>query len=94
VEDSISGVTHPFRTKEYELRDPVYYHILELLNLRKPYLMEFSRLSIEGMPVSKRKIKPLIEKGLVSGYDDIRLPTLRGLKKRGIVPEAIKQYCS
>ncbi len=92
VEDSISGVTHPFRTKEYELRDPVYYHILELLNLRKPYLMEFSRLSIEGMPVSKRKIKPLIEKGLVSGYDDIRLPTLRGLKKRGIVPEAIKQF--
>lgn len=92
VEDSISGVTHPFRTKEYELRDPVYYHILELLNLRKPYLMEFSRLSIEGMPVSKRKIKPLIEKGLVCGYDDIRLPTLRGLKKRGIVPEAIKQF--
>jgi len=92
VEDSISGVTHPFRTKEYELRDPVYYHILELLNLRKPYLMEFSRLAIEGMPVSKRKIKPLIEKGLVSGYDDIRLPTLRGLKKRGIVPEAIKQF--
>ncbi|MCK5458436.1 MAG: glutamate--tRNA ligase, partial [Thermoplasmatales archaeon] len=92
VEDSISGVTHPFRTKEYELRDPVYYHILELLNLRKPHLMEFSRLSIEGMPVSKRKIKPLIEKGLVSGYDDIRLPTLRGLKKRGIVPEAIKQF--
>jgi len=92
VEDSISGVTHPFRTKEYELRDPVYYHILELLNLRKPYLMEFSRLAIEGMPVSKRKIKPLIEKRLVSGYDDIRLPTLRGLKKRGIVPEAIKQF--
>ena len=92
VEDSISGVTHPFRTKEYELRDPVYFHILSLLNLRKPHLMEFSRLSIEGMPVSKRKIKPLIEEGLVSGYDDIRLPTLRGLKKRGIVPEAIRQF--
>jgi glutamyl-tRNA synthetase len=44
------------------------------------------------MPVSKRKIKPLIEQGLVSGYDDIRLPTLRGLKKRGILPEAIKQF--
>jgi glutamyl-tRNA synthetase len=92
VEDSISGVTHPFRTKEYELRDPVYFRILSLLNLRKPHLMEFSRLSIEGMPVSKRKIKPLIEKGLVLGYDDIRLPTLRGLKKRGIVPEAIRQF--
>jgi glutamyl-tRNA synthetase len=92
VEDSISGVTHPFRTKEYELRDPVYFRILSLLNLRAPHLMEFSRLSIEGMPVSKRKIKPLIEQGLVSGFNDIRLPTLRGLKRRGIVPEAIKQF--
>ncbi len=92
VEDSISGVTHPFRTKEYELRDEVYFRILSLLKLRAPHLMEFSRLSIEGMPVSKRKIKPLIEQGLVSGFDDIRLPTLRGLKRRGIVPEAIKQF--
>jgi glutamyl-tRNA synthetase len=54
--------------------------------------MEFSRLSINGMPVSKRKIKPLIEQGLVTGFDDVRLPTLRGLKRRGIVPEAIKQF--
>jgi len=92
VEDSISGVTHPFRTKEYELRDQVYFRILNLLNLRAPHLMEFSRLSIDGMPVSKRKIKPLIEQGLVSGFDDVRLPTLRGLKRRGIVPEAIKQF--
>jgi glutamyl-tRNA synthetase len=92
VEDSISGVTHPFRTKEYELRDAVYFRILSLLNLRVPHLMEFSRLSIEGMPVSKRKIKPLIEQGLVTGFDDVRLPTLRGLKRRGIVPEAIKQF--
>jgi len=92
IEDSISGVTHPFRTKEYELRDECYFRLLELLKLRKPHLMEFSRLSIEGMPVSKRKIKPLVDKGLVSGYDDIRLSTLRGLKKRGILPEAIKQF--
>jgi len=92
VEDSISGVTHPFRTKEYELRDPVYFRILSLLNLRAPHLMEFSRLSIDGMPVSKRKIKPLIEQGLVTGFDDVRLPTLRGLKRRGIVPQAIKQF--
>jgi glutamyl-tRNA synthetase len=92
VEDSISGVTHPFRTKEYELRDECYFTILQLLKLRKPRLMEFARLSIEGMPVSKRKIKPLIENGTVSGYDDIRLPTLKGLKKRGILPGAIKQF--
>jgi len=81
VEDSISGVTHPFRTKEYELRDQVYFRILSLLNLREPHLMEFSRLSIDGMPVSKRKIKPLIEQGLVSGFDDVRLPTLRGIEE-------------
>ena len=92
VEDSISGVTHPFRTKEYELRDECYFYLLDKLELRKPNLMEFARLSIEGMPVSKRKIKPLIEQGLVSGYDDIRLPTLCGLRKRGIKPEAIKQF--
>jgi glutamyl-tRNA synthetase len=92
VEDSLSGVTHPFRTKEYELRDECYFKLLDLLDLRKPTLMEFSRLSIQGMPVSKRKIKPLIEKGFVTGYDDIRLPTLRGLKKRGILPDAIKQF--
>ncbi len=92
VEDSVSGVTHPFRTKEYELRDECYFYLLDLLGLRKPYLMEFARLSIEGMPVSKRKIKPLIENNLVSGFDDIRLPTLRGLKKRGIKPQAIKKF--
>jgi len=92
VEDSISGVTHPFRTKEYELRDECYFKLLDLLGLRKPHLMEFARLNIEGMPVSKRKIKPLIDNGTVPGYDDIRLPTLRGLKKRGILPAAIKQF--
>ena len=92
VEDSLSGVTHPFRTKEYELRDECYFYLLNKLRLREPYLLEFARLSIEGMPVSKRKIKPLIDNRLVFGYDDIRLPTLRGLKKRGILPESIKQF--
>ncbi|MEF8848116.1 MAG: glutamate--tRNA ligase [Candidatus Thermoplasmatota archaeon] len=92
IEDSLSGVTHPFRTKEYELRDECYFYILDLLDLRKPNLMEFARLSINGMPVSKRKIRPLIEENLVSGYDDVRLPTLRGLKRRGIVPEGIKNF--
>ncbi|MCD6237203.1 MAG: glutamate--tRNA ligase [Thermoplasmata archaeon] len=92
IEDSLSGVTHPFRTKEYELRDEVYFYILERLNLRKPHLMEFSRLAIEGMPVSKRLIKPLIERGQVHGYDDVRLPTLRGLRRRGILKETLRQF--
>lgn len=92
VEDSLSGVTHPFRTKEYELRDECYFRLLDLLGLRKPNLMEFARLNIEGMPVSKRKIKPLIDEGKVEGFDDPRLPTLRGLCRRGIKPEAIKRF--
>ena len=92
VEDSLSGVTHPFRSKEYELRDEVYFYLLDCLGLRKPHLMEFSRLEIKGMPVSKRKIKPLIENGKVMGWDDPRLPTLKGLKRRGILPEAIKEF--
>jgi len=92
IEDSISGITHPFRTKEYELRDEVYFFLLDCLGLRKPHLMEFARLSIEGMPVSKRKIKPLIDQKLVMGWDDPRLPTLKGLKRRGILPEAIREF--
>ncbi len=92
IEDSLSGVTHPFRTKEYELRDEVYFYLLERLGLRKPHLMEFARLSIEGMPVSKRKIRPLIDSGAVTGWDDPRLPTLLGLRRRGIQPEAIREF--
>ncbi len=92
VEDSLSGVTHPFRTKEYELRDECYFYLLDKLGLRKPYLQEFARLSIKGMPISKRKINPLIKKGLVSGFDDIRLPTLGGLRRRGFTPEGIRNF--
>lgn len=92
IEDSIDGVTHAFRTKEYELRNELYYAILDALKLRKPKMMEFSRLEFKGMPVSKRVLKPLIESGKVSWYDDPRLPTLEALKKRGITPEAIRKF--
>ena len=92
IEDSISGVTHAFRSKEYELRDSVYFMILESLGLRKPVLMEFSRLEIKDMPISKRIMKPMIERKEVEGWDDIRLPTIRGLLRRGIRPEAIKDF--
>ncbi|MCX6778483.1 MAG: glutamate--tRNA ligase family protein [Candidatus Micrarchaeota archaeon] len=61
VLDSLNGVTHAMRTKEYELRDEMYYKILDMLGMRKPILVEFSRLSIKGMPISKRLLKPLIE---------------------------------
>jgi glutamyl-tRNA synthetase len=92
LEDSLDGVTHALRTKEYELRNPLYFAILERLSLRKPLMLEFSRLEFEGMPVSKRKIKPLIENGLVEGWDDPRLPTLAAMKKRGFMPQAIRKF--
>ncbi len=92
LEDSLDGVTHALRTKEYELRNPLYFAILERLSLRKPVMLEFSRLEFEGMPVSKRKIKPLIENGLVKGWDDPRLPTLAAIKRRGFLPEAIRKF--
>ncbi len=92
IEDSIDGVTHAFRTKEYELRNELYYTILDKLNMRKPKMLEFSRLEFEGMPVSKRALKPLVQDGRVSGYDDPRLPTLEALRRRGITPEAIRKF--
>ncbi len=92
VEDSLDGVTHAFRTKEYELRNELYFAILSDLGMRKPQLIEFSRLEFEGIPVSKRKITPLIEKGVIQRWDDPRLPTLIGLKRRGILPEAIRKF--
>ena len=92
IEDSLDGVTHAMRTKEYELRNSLYFSVLGSLGLRRPLLLEFSRLQFEGMPVSKRKLKPLIEGGLVSGWDDPRLPTLAALRKRGILPEAIHKF--
>ncbi len=92
VEDSLDGVTHAFRTKEYELRNELYFAILSDLGLKEPKLIEFSRLEFEGIPVSKRKITPLIEKGIIQRWDDPRLPTLMGLKRRGILPEAIRKF--
>ncbi len=92
IEDSIDGVTHAMRTKEYELRNALYFAILERLQLRKPYLIEFSRLEFEGVPVSKRKIRPLIDNGTIKSWDDPRLPTLAAFKRRGFVPEAIRKF--
>jgi glutamyl-tRNA synthetase len=92
ISDSLEGVTHALRSKEYELRDELYYYILDRLALRKPVVYDFSRLNIRGTVLSKRFLKPLIEKKLVSGWDDPRLPTLAGLRRRGILPEAIKNF--
>ena len=92
LEDSLDGVTHAMRTKEYELRNALYFAILDRLGLRKPAMIEFSRLEFEGMPVSKRKIRPLIDSGTIKSWDDPRLPTLSAFRRRGFVPEAIRKF--
>ena len=92
IEDSKDGVTHALRTKEYELRDELYYYILKILNLRAPKLIEFARLEIKGSTVSKRRLQPLVQGGLVEGWDDPRLPTLLALRRRGFLPESIRAF--
>ena len=92
IEDSIDGITHAFRSKEFELRKELIDAILDALSMRKPHQGFFSRLEFKGMPISKRIIKPLIEEGKVSWYDDPRLPTLEALRRRGIKPEAIRKF--
>jgi len=92
IADSIDGVTHALRSKEYELRDELYYEIPKRCGFKPPYIYDFSRLEIKGTVLSKRFLKPLIEEGKVMGWDDPRLPTLLGLKRRGIPPEAIRSF--
>jgi len=92
VEDSLDGVSHALRTKEYELRNALYLSVLDRLKLRKPLVVEFSRLEFENMPVSKRKIKQLLDDGAITSWDDPRLLTLSAMRKRGFDPKAIRSF--
>ncbi len=92
IEDSLDGITHAMRSKEYELRDELYYTILDSASLRKPRIIEFSRLALKNTTVSKRSLRKLIEEGHVQGWDDPRLPTIAGLRRRGILPQAIRDF--
>ncbi|MBN1170243.1 glutamate--tRNA ligase [Candidatus Micrarchaeota archaeon] len=92
VMDHEEGITHSMRSKEYELRDDLYRQICTALGWKVPELVGFSRLAIKNAPISKRLITPLVMEGKVSGWDDPRLPTLAGLRRRGILPEAIRQF--
>lgn len=92
IMDLIEGTTHPMRSKEYELRDELYQAIFSALDLVAPKMIGFSRLAIKGAPISKRLLVPLVKEGKVLGWDDPRLPTLIALRRRGILPEAIKNF--
>lgn len=92
VMDSILGITHPIRSKEYELRDEAYVYLLEKLGLPVPKMISISRLAIKDAPISKRLLRPLVESGKLMGWDDPRMPTLAGLARRGILPEAVREF--
>jgi glutamyl-tRNA synthetase len=90
--DSMEGITHAMRSKEYELREELYFRMLDLAGMRKPTVIHFSRLDIKNSVISKRHLVPLVESGKLWGWDDPRLPTIRGLRTRGICQEAIKNF--
>lgn len=92
VMDHLEGITHSMRSKEYELRDELYKILFEDLEFKKPIQIGFSRLNIKNAPISKRLLLPLVKEGKVLGWDDPRLPTLKGLERRGILPQAIKEF--
>ncbi|MGC9037820.1 MAG: glutamate--tRNA ligase [Candidatus Micrarchaeia archaeon] len=92
INDSVHGVTDVIRSKEYELSNELYVRILSALHLRIPRVHEMARLRIKGTPTHKRELKELISKGIISGYDDPRLVTIAGLRRRGVVPEAIRRF--
>ncbi|KAJ7341064.1 hypothetical protein JRQ81_004757, partial [Phrynocephalus forsythii] len=92
IVDSIEGVTHALRTTEYHDRDEQFYWIIETLGIRKPYIWEYSRLNLNNTVLSKRKLTWFVNEGLVDGWDDPRFPTVRGVLRRGLTVEGLKQF--
>ncbi len=93
LEDSIEGVTHSLCSQEYEIHRPLYDWFLDELGIYHPRQIEFARLNLTHTVMSKRRFIELVSGGHVQGYDDPRLPTLAGLRRRGYTPEAIREFC-
>ncbi|MGE5558599.1 MAG: glutamine--tRNA ligase/YqeY domain fusion protein [Bacillota bacterium] len=93
ISDSIEGITHSICTLEYEDHRPLYDWVLDALGIFHPRQIEFARLNLTYTMVSKRKLLKLINEGIISGWDDPRLPTISGLRRRGYTPEAIRDFC-
>jgi glutaminyl-tRNA synthetase len=91
--DSIERITHSICTMEYEDHRPLYDWFLDELGIYHPQQIEFARLNVSYTVLSKRKLLELVESGHVSGWDDPRMPTLAGLRRRGYTPEAIRDFC-
>jgi glutaminyl-tRNA synthetase len=91
--DSIEGVTHSICTLEYADHRPLYDWYLDALGIFHPRQIEFARLNLSHTVMSKRKLLQLVERGVVRGWDDPRMPTIAGLRRRGYTPEAIRDFC-
>ena len=91
--DSIEGVTHSICTLEFEAHRPLYDWFLDELEIYHPQQIEFSRLNLTYTVLSKRRLVQLVEGKYVNGWDDPRMPTLSGLRRRGYTPEAIRAFC-
>ena len=92
--DSIEGITHSICTLEFEDHRPLYDWYIEQLGIHHPQQIEFDRLNLTHTLLSKRKLLALVQKGFVAGWDDPRMPTLSGMRRRGYTPEALKLFCS
>ncbi len=94
LSDAIEGITHSICTLEFEDHRPLYdWVVAEAGTPHRPQQIEFARLNLTSTVMSKRKLLELVDKELVAGWDDPRLPTLKGLRRRGVTPEAIRAFC-
>tara|TARA_B100001113_G_scaffold177490_1_gene145398 strand:+ start:288 stop:1967 length:1680 start_codon:yes stop_codon:yes gene_type:complete len=94
IEDSVEMITHSICTLEFEDHRPLYNWYLEQLNIYHPQQIEFARLNMNFTVVSKRKLKQLVDDGYVDGWDDPRMPTISGLRRRGYTPGAIRNFAN
>ncbi len=92
--DSIEGITHSICTLEFADHRPLYDWFLDQLGIHHPQQIEFDRLNLTHTVLSKRKLLALVQEGKVSGWDDPRMPTLSGMRRRGYTPEAIRNFCA
>jgi glutaminyl-tRNA synthetase len=92
--DSIEGITHSICTLEFEDHRPLYDWFLDNLEIYKPRQIEFARLNLTYTVMSKRKLLQLVQKGLVNGWDDPRMPTLTGIRRRGYTPQALRDFAN
>ncbi len=93
LSDSIEGITHSLCTLEFEDHRPLYDWFLDQLGVHHPKQIEFARLNLSYTVLSKRLLSQLVEKGIVDGWDDPRMPTIAGLRRRGYTPESIRKFC-